>query len=62
MWTLAKGTRTAECVITTHPLGWELRVTLDGELVRSQVCKTETGTLDTSDGWRRDWRAKGWTA
>jgi hypothetical protein len=61
-WTLKKDARTADCALTTHPLGWELKVTLGDELVRSQVCKTETSVFDTSDEWRRQWEAKGWTA
>jgi hypothetical protein len=60
MWTVRKNGRTAACTLATHVLGWELRITLDGELVRSQVCKTETSTLDTSDGWRKDWEGRGW--
>jgi hypothetical protein len=60
MWTVTKNGRTAACSLATHVLGWELRILLDGELIRSEVCKTEPGVFDTSDGWRRDCEAKGW--
>jgi hypothetical protein len=59
-WTLEKGTRRATCVLTTHMLGWELCVTVDGELIRSQVVKDEESVFDTADDWRRAWNEKGW--
>lgn len=36
-WRLTKGTRSACCVLVNHPLGWELRLEIDGELIRSQT-------------------------
>jgi hypothetical protein len=60
MWTLRKGQRTVVCLLTTHPLGWELSARVDGELLRSEVCKLESQVFDTSTAWQRDWEAKRW--
>lgn len=60
MWTLTKDARTAVCTLTTNPLGWQVTITLNGELYRSQVCKIEADVFDTSAAWRKDWEAKGW--
>lgn len=62
MWTLHKGARTATCKLGTHPLGWELVVTLDREMVQTQVCKFERDVLDTSETWRAVWESKGWAS
>jgi hypothetical protein len=35
-WHRSKGNRKAICVLFNHPFGWELRVAVDGELVRSE--------------------------
>jgi hypothetical protein len=35
-WRLLKGKRKARCVITNHPYGWELRMSVDDEFIRSQ--------------------------
>jgi hypothetical protein len=35
-WNLQKDRRTAICELLNHPFGWELRVNVSGELVRSQ--------------------------
>jgi hypothetical protein len=59
-WTLQKDTRAAVCVIWTHPLGWDVRVSLNDELISSYVCRTEDATLDEVAEWRSAWEAKGW--
>jgi hypothetical protein len=60
MWTLSKGGRKVACTLLTHPLGWELVVRIDGDLWRSQVCKTESEVFDVAEQWKPDWQAKGW--
>lgn len=42
-WTLRKGQRLARCALVSNPFGWELRP-MAGELVRSQVCRTQDET------------------
>jgi hypothetical protein len=60
MWTMTKGQLRLRCALATHPLGWELRLSVRDELSRSQVCKTEREVFDTSDAWRAEAVTKGW--
>jgi hypothetical protein len=62
MWTLAKDGRQITCRLVSHPLGWELRLTLTpGDmLLESKTCKVEREVFDTSDAWRERASAKGW--
>lgn len=58
-WTLYKGQRLARCALYSHPLGWELRLTV-GELVRSQVCRSQDEILDRQDEWKATMMERGW--
>lgn len=62
VWQLTKRRRSARCGLWSHPLGWELRVTVDGELVRSQAYRVAEDVLADSQQWRRQFAEKGWTA
>lgn len=62
LFELRKGAWTLVCRLTTHALGWELRLYLNRELHRSEVAKTDNGVLDLRDSWRGAWEAKGWSA
>ena len=61
MWLLHKGTTRLRCVLSTHPMGWEVRAYAGNELARSQVCKSRREVLDTTDAWRTEAVTKGWT-
>ena len=59
-WTLRNGDKQARCVLVSHPFGWELRLMV-GELLRSQVCRSQDEILTTQESWKtsmvdRDWR------
>jgi hypothetical protein len=60
LWTLTRGTLTLRCALSTHRLGWELRLTSGANFSRTQVCKTETDVFATSDTWRADALKQGW--
>ena len=64
LWTLHKASgcraREAKCEVVSNPIGWELRLTVDGELVRSEVCRSMTGYRDVADGWRIAFVELGW--
>jgi hypothetical protein len=60
MWSLHKGERRMHCRLSNHPVGWELRLDVDGELVRSQVCRAEGDVFDLSDEWRTVAVAASW--
>jgi hypothetical protein len=61
LWTMRKGAMTLVCTLATHSLGWELRLFVNGDFIRSQVAKAQTAVLDTSDAWRVEAVEKGWT-
>jgi hypothetical protein len=48
------------CRLTTHQLGWELRLEIAGSLQRSQVCRTQDEVLDTSEQWKVAMIEKDW--
>ena len=50
----------AVCQYWTHQFGWELRLVIGGELVQSQVCRTEPEVFDTFEAWQAALREKGW--
>jgi hypothetical protein len=50
----------AVCQLLTHQPGWELRLAVDGALVRSQVCATESEALATSETWKLGMIERGW--
>ena len=50
----------AVCQILTHRPGWELRLEVDGALVRSQACATESEALYMSEAWKSGMIERGW--
>ena len=60
MWLLALKGVYLRCRLTTHPLGWELRLEKNGVLIKSEVCKLQPGVFDKSDEWRIHAIAGGW--
>lgn len=64
LWTLTKDGREASCILVGHPVGMEVRVSVDGELKRSQAFRSGGGTdaVSTADDWRRQFERLGWAA
>ena len=60
LWTLTKDTRTTTCRATTHPLGMELRLMIDRDLVSTGVFKDADGLFKQAEVWREKFEAKGW--
>jgi hypothetical protein len=56
----ANGVQRAACQLWSHQFGWELWITIDGELHRSQVCRSQEEVLDMIDRWKAALLAKGW--
>jgi len=61
LWTLRKGQRTAVCAQALHPLGLELRLTVDGETLRTEVARSVEEGRAASERMRDLFRSKGWT-
>ena len=60
VWALRKGAWTLRCGLSTHPLGWELRLEVGANLTRSEVCKTEARVFDVSEAWKLEATGRGW--
>jgi hypothetical protein len=60
-WTVSRGTLKMRCALSTHRLGWELRLTAGANFLRSHVCKTQKEVFDTSAAWKAEALSKGWS-
>jgi hypothetical protein len=63
-WRLRKMTgaagREAVCQLFSHQFGWELGLTVAGELLRSEVCRSQDDVLRVCEQWKAAMLAKGW--
>ena len=50
----------AVCELWSHLFGWELRLLVDGELLRSQFCRTGGAWITLFDLWKTKLLEKGW--
>jgi hypothetical protein len=62
LWTLRKGKRVASCHLFTHPLGGEVRVEVDGEMIRTQAGRDGMTLVNFGLEWKQQFQEKGWTA
>jgi hypothetical protein len=60
VWTLSKRGKVARLVLLTHQLGWELRVE-SGDLLMTQVCRSDREIQEVSAGWKDAMMEKGWS-
>jgi hypothetical protein len=49
----------ARCALWSHQFGWELRLTVNGSLVRSQVSRVFAEVVDAAEEWQRAMRDEG---
>ena len=51
----------AACELWTHRFGWELRLVVnDGQLQRSEVCRSPDAVLEVSENWKAAMVERGW--
>ena len=50
----------AICWLRTHPLGWELALNVNGNLQRSELCRSQDAVLDLTERWKAGMIEKGW--
>lgn len=60
-WTLTRDHLKLRCALSTHRLGWELRLTAGSNFLRSHVCKTQKEVFDTSGAWKAEAIGQGWS-
>ena len=59
-WTLFKESKTAQCAVWSHQLGWELRLTIGPEFIQSHVCRSQMELIETQEQWKAAMLTKGW--
>ena len=50
----------AVCKLWTHPLGWEVRLEINGDLQRSEVFRSQDDVLTAGETWKAAMTEKGW--
>jgi hypothetical protein len=61
LWNLRRDQLTLTCALSTHRLGWELRLGAGTNFTRSQVCKTQSDVFAMADQWKAEALRQGWT-
>ena len=59
-WTLRKAQHVASCHFWTHPMGGEVRLTIDREWHRGSTAVDGRTLLDVALDWRQQFEEKGW--
>jgi hypothetical protein len=62
LWELRKGTRVAVCWRRRHPNGFQLRVDVNGDTLRTTVEPTQDGADEASRHMYASMLARGWQA
>lgn len=57
---MTKGERVAACHLWTHPIGGEVRLTVDGDWVRGEANREAAALLDVALAWKAQFQEKGW--
>ena len=50
----------ASCELWSHPAGWELQLSIDGEFMQSIICESIDEALDSLERWKAGMMARGW--
>jgi hypothetical protein len=58
---LRKDRKRAVCELWKHPFGWELRLEAAGEMIQTQVCRSQKEWVDLFEQWKLAMIEKGWT-
>ncbi len=59
LWTSRKDGRLATCHLWTHPIGGEVGVTVNGELMRSEASRDGLALVERALEWRQQFQEKG---
>ena len=61
LWTLNRGESSARCVLLAMPVGLELRVLMDGSILRAERCHRHDEAFELAERWRNRMMDRGWT-
>jgi hypothetical protein len=60
LWTLKRGESTARCALVALTDGLELRVLMDGAILRSERCDWHEQAFELAERWRVRMTDRGW--
>lgn len=60
-FTLKRGALPMRCALSTHRLGWELRLTAGSNFLRSHVCRSASEVTSVSEAWEAEAKKQGWS-
>jgi hypothetical protein len=60
LWTVSRGIQSIRCALSTHPSGWELKLTAADTAFRTCLCQTMEDVRDTARKWHAEATSKGW--
>lgn len=60
LWTLKRGESKARCVLVALAEGLELRVVMDGALLRAERCERYEEAFELAERWRARMTDRGW--
>lgn len=60
LWTLRRGESSARCVLLAMPVGLELRVLMDGTMLRTERCERHDQAFELAERWRGRMMDRGW--
>ena len=61
LWSLTRGESSARCVLLALPVGLELRVVMDGSILRSEHCDRHDQAFTLAERWRDRMLDRGWS-
>ena len=62
LWTLSRGESTARCALLALGVGLELRVLLDGDILRAERCGKYEDAFELAERWRVRMTDRGWAS
>jgi len=60
LWTLRRAPRAARCTLIACSGGWEVRIVIDGDVVKTQRCDRGEGAFTIAARWKRRMLERGW--
>lgn len=60
LWTLTRAESSARCALVSVATGLELRVMLDGAILRAEACKQYSEAFELAERWRARMMDRGW--
>jgi hypothetical protein len=61
LFRLTKGSKkSARAALSSHELGWQLRLVINDDVRHAQVCTSEEEVLATADQWKAALFVRGW--